>query len=47
MKLASQLINSKKKKKKEDMKLQKKLPKKFGFIISTNLVFNSTNMDQY
>ena len=45
MKLASQLINSEKKKKK--MKLQKKLPKKFGFIISTNLVFNSTNMDQY
>ena len=46
MKLASQLINSEKKKKK-DMKQQKKLPKKFGFIISTNLVFNSTNMDQY
>ena len=46
MKLASQLINSEKKKKK-DMKLQKNLPKKFGFIISTNLVFNSTNMDQY
>ena len=45
MKLASQLINSEKKKKRYET--TKKLPKKFGFIITTNLVFNSTNMDQY